>query len=70
MKAQDGPEGQEFRRGYPIDLRRAARVRRLEQSYFGDFEAQAGRVVARLTGERVLLQDDGSEDTMVDLRID
>jgi hypothetical protein len=36
----------------------------------GDFEAAAARVVARLVGERVILQDDGSQDGMADIRID
>lgn len=36
----------------------------------GDFEALAGRVVARLTGAPVVIQDDNSRDAMPDLRID
>jgi hypothetical protein len=36
----------------------------------GDFEGMAARVVARLTGERVIVQDDGSEPSMPDIRID
>ncbi len=36
----------------------------------GDFEYAAARVVARLTGEQVTLQDDGSRDGMVDIRVD
>jgi hypothetical protein len=36
----------------------------------GDFEQMAARVVARLTGERVVIQDDGSKPAMPDIRID
>jgi len=42
----------------------------LQEKAIGDFEAAAARVVARLTGERVTLQDDGSQNTMPDIRID
>jgi len=61
---------QEFTPGYPVDIRRPERVQRLQRSYFGDFEFMAGRVVARLTGDRVVLQDDGSERAMPDVRIE
>jgi hypothetical protein len=56
--------------GHPIDLRPEKRKARLFESPTGDFEARAARVVARLTGERVILQDDGSSDGMVDIRIE
>jgi hypothetical protein len=59
-----------YRHGYPIDLRRAELVARRQGSPVGDFEAAAARVVARLTGERVILQDDGSRDGMVDIRVE
>ena len=36
----------------------------------GDFEGMAARVVARLTGERVVIQDDGSKPAMPDIRVD
>lgn len=57
-------------RGYPIDLRRAASVARLREKAVDDFELAAGRVVARLTDEAVVLQDDGSQPSMADIRID
>ncbi len=56
--------------GYPIDLRRPEQIARKQKSPTGDFEYAAGRIVARLTGERVVLQDDGSRNRMVDIRID
>jgi len=36
----------------------------------GDFEGMAARVVARLTGERVVIQDDGRKPATVDIRIE
>ena len=57
-------------RGYPIGLRHAERVARHREQAVDDFELAAGRVVARLTGEAVVLQDDGSENSMPDIRID
>ena len=56
--------------GYPIDVRPAERVAHLQETVVGDFEAAAARVVARLTGEPVALQDDGSQSSMPDIRID
>ncbi|MDH6119323.1 hypothetical protein ABH930_000565 [Kitasatospora sp. GAS204A] len=35
-----------------------------------DFEYTAGRVMAQLTGEHVILQDDGSSHSMPDIRIE
>lgn len=43
---------------------------RIDAGHLGDFELAAARVVARLTGERVVLQGDNSAPGMVDLRID
>jgi hypothetical protein len=60
----------DYRPGYPIDLRSHAMRTRAEQSHLGDFEWDAGRVVARSTGERVVIQDDNSVAGMADLRID
>jgi hypothetical protein len=44
--------------------------RQQERSHLGDFEMAAARVVARLTGERVVLQDDNTRPGMPDLRIE
>ncbi|MGW3858394.1 hypothetical protein [Micromonospora arida] len=60
----------QFTRGYPDDLRSERKRLRDWSSYEGDFEGAAARVVARLTGEYVVLQDDGSADGMPDLRIE
>lgn len=57
-------------RGYPVDKRRDGQRKRAAASVEGDFEWSAARVVARLTGDRVVLQDDNSEPSMPDLRID
>lgn len=59
----------DFTPGYPDDLRSERNRRRDASSYVGDFEGAAARVVARLTGEYVVLQDDGSAHGMADLRI-
>jgi hypothetical protein len=59
-----------FQPGYPIDARPRDRVARLQEKAVGDFEYASARVVARLTGEPVTLQDDGSQDSMPDIRID
>lgn len=60
----------DYQPGYPIDLRRADQVASALKSPNRDFEQAAARVVARLTGERVVLQDDGSRDRMPDIRIE
>jgi hypothetical protein len=60
----------DFTPGYPIDLRSPSRRTHIAQSPTGDFEGMAARVVARLTGERVVIQDDGSKPGMPDIRID
>jgi hypothetical protein len=52
------------------DDRPPERVARLQAGYFGDFEARVAFVVARLTGDQVVLQDDGTRDAMVDIRIE
>ncbi len=57
-------------RGYPIDLRSDAQRERAARSLLGDFENAAARVVARLTGERVVIQDDNKADRTPDLRIE
>lgn len=59
-----------YRPGYPIDLRRPDQRARAERGPVGDLELKAGRVVARLTGRPVFLQDDGGSDGMVDMRIE
>lgn len=60
----------DYQPGYPIDLRRTDQRARAERGPVGDLELKAGRVVARLTGQRVYLQDDGSSNGMVDMRIE
>ena len=60
----------DFTPGYPIDLRPPDRRMRAVKGPVGDFEGMAARVVARLTGERVVIQDDGSRPAMPDIRID
>lgn len=60
----------DFTRGYPIDLRPPERRRHAAEQPVGDFEGMAARVVARLTGERVIIQDDGSKSAMPDIRIE
>lgn len=57
-----------YQQGYPVDRRRrnAPRI----DGPVGDFEWKAGRVVARHLGECVVLQDDGSQGSMVDIRIE
>jgi len=60
----------EYRPGYPLDLRSETQRRAASRSVTGDFEKGAARVVARYTGERVLLVDDGSSDSMPDVRIE
>src|SRR5690242_7178583 len=61
---------QVYRPGYPIDLRTDSMRSRAERGHLGDFELAAARVVARSTGQRVILQDDNSSPSMVDLRIE
>jgi hypothetical protein len=61
---------QDFTRGYPIDLRPPERRLHLAAGPVGDFEGMAARVVARITGECVVIQDDGSKPAMPDIRID
>jgi hypothetical protein len=60
----------DFQPGYPIDLRSDGMRMRDARSYEGDFEYMAARVVARLTGERVVIQDDNSVQSMADVRIE
>jgi hypothetical protein len=56
--------------GYPTDLRTAAQVAAAASGVLGDIEARAARVVARLTGENVTIQDDNSRDGIPDIRIE
>ncbi|MET9275508.1 hypothetical protein [Kribbella sp. NPDC003557] len=60
----------DYRPGYPIDERIPDQRARMEKGHLGDVELAAARVVARFTGERVVVQDDNSRAGMVDLRID
>lgn len=70
MARHDEMVADDFTPGYPIDLRLPKRRTRMAQGPTGDFEEMAARVVARLTGKRVVIQDDGSKPGMVDIRID
>jgi hypothetical protein len=54
--------------GYPDDPRSDELRGRAGARLEGDFEATAGRVVTRLTGERLVIQDDNSRDSMPDIR--
>lgn len=56
--------------GYPIDERSDAQRARAAADIVGDVEYKAARVIARLTGERVYLYDDNSQDGMPDIRIE
>jgi hypothetical protein len=60
----------DFQPGYPIDLRSDDMRMRDARRHEGDFELMAARVVARLTGERVVIQDDNSVQGMADVRIE
>jgi hypothetical protein len=53
-----------------IDRRSEAQRLRNFESYIGDVERNAAQIVALVTGGQVTLQDDGSQDSMPDLRID
>lgn len=61
---------EDYRPGYPVDERTPEQRSRQEKSHLGDFEWAAGRVIARFSGERVVIQDDNSRPGMVDLRIE
>jgi hypothetical protein len=56
--------------GYPLDLRDQSKIACLPGSPLGDFELAAARVVARRTGERVIIQDDGTGSRVADLRVE
>jgi hypothetical protein len=66
----DGIVSRDFSPGYPTDRRSEQRRRHAAEGPVGDFEGMAARVVARLTGENVVIQDDGSKPAMPDIRID
>jgi hypothetical protein len=57
-------------RGYPVDLRTDGQRWRAFNGFAGDFEYAAARVIARLTGERVITQDDNSSPGIADIRIE
>jgi len=59
-----------FDPGYPVDLRSTAQRLKAAKSVFADFEQAAARVVARFTGERVVLQDDNKLARTTDLRVE
>lgn len=68
-RATRGPSTVDAVKGYPIDRRTPAQIAAASASVLGDFEAKAARVVARLTGEEVTIQDDNTHDGMPDIRI-
>lgn len=71
MTMEEPPEpAVDFEPGYPIDQRAATYGQKRAADPIGDFEYRAARIVARLTGERVVLQDDNSRPGMADIRID
>ena len=70
LDRQDRNVIQDFTPGHPVDMRSPEQVRRWAEGSVGDFEGMAARVVARMTGERVVLQDDGSKPAMADIRIE
>lgn len=61
---------EDFTAGYPADLRNPERAARCAASAAGDFEGMAARVIARLTGEQAVVQDDGTSDAVPDIRIE
>lgn len=67
---RDRSRPDDFQPGYPIDLRPAHVIKRRAADPIGDFEAHAARIVARFSGERVLLQDDNSHPSMPDICLD
>jgi hypothetical protein len=58
-----------FQPGYPDDCRLPQQRQQAAAGHGGDFEGAAARVVARFTGEHVVLQDDNSRQGMVDIEI-
>jgi len=56
--------------GYPVDLRGEVVARRAAQGAYGDVEYAGARILARATGERVVLQDDNGADRIPDIRIE
>jgi hypothetical protein len=58
-----------FAPGYPTDLRPEVQRIKKALSTTGDFEFHAARVIARYTGEHVIIQDDGSQNSMPDFLI-
>jgi hypothetical protein len=60
----------EWQPGSPRDLRTERQLQSARTAPYGDFELQAGRIVARLTGARVTIADDNSQAGMPDLHIE
>jgi len=63
-------DDESYQPGQPIDLRPANRVAYWQSGPMGDFEWKAARVVARHSGARVTLQDDGTQEALPDIRVD
>jgi hypothetical protein len=62
--------GDWWKPGYPIDLRDPELQRRDATGPYGDFEARAGRIVARTTGLKTVLQDDNRTPATPDFRLE
>lgn len=60
----------DYRPGHPIDLRTDLMRSHAARGQLSDIELAAARVVARSTGQRVVLQDGNSAPSVVDLRIE
>jgi hypothetical protein len=70
LRERVGVRMNDYQPGYPVDSRSHAMRERAARGHLGDFEWAAARVIARLTGERVVIQDDNHARSMTDIRID
>ena len=70
MRERVGVRKEDYQPGYPVDNRNDAMRERAARGHLADFEWAAAWVIARLTGERVVIGDDNSARSMADIRID
>ena len=56
--------------GYPVDFRGPELAKRDASGPYGDFESRAGRIVARATGLKTVLQDDNRAAAIPDFRLE
>jgi hypothetical protein len=70
LRERVGVRLEDYQPGYPVDSRSDAMRERAARGHLGDFEWAAAWVIARLTGERVVIGDDNSARSMADMRID